>query len=66
MQEETKRPVGRPQMEPTTVINLRITDTLLERFNRYLDLTEGRTGKKLNRSIIMRDVLTNFLDQEGY
>ena len=31
---EDKRPVGRPPLEPSTVINLRIPEGLLERLNR--------------------------------
>jgi hypothetical protein len=67
MREEKKRPVGRPPMEPSTVINLRIPDSLLERFNRYLD-SEARwaSGKGTNRSSVMRDLLTKFLDAEGF
>lgn len=62
-----KRPVGRPPQEPSTVINLRIPDSLLERLNRYID-SEVRwaSGKGTNRSTLMRDLLQNFLDQEGF
>jgi hypothetical protein len=67
MQEPKKRPVGRPSLEPSTVINLRIQDSLLERFNRYLD-SEVRwaSGKGTNRSTVMRDLLAKFLDAEGF
>jgi len=67
-EEETrKRPVGRPPQEPSTVINLRIPNSLLERFNRYID-SEVRwaSGKGVNRSTVMRDLLREFLDQEGF
>ena len=66
MQEE-KRPVGRPPMEPSTVINLRIPDSLLDRFNRYLDSEmQWASGKGTNRSSVMRDLLRKFLDAEGF
>ena len=67
MREKKKRPVGRPPMESSTVINLRIPDSLLERLNRYLD-SEARwaSGKGTNRSSIMRDLLAKFLDAEGF
>jgi metal-responsive CopG/Arc/MetJ family transcriptional regulator len=67
-EEETgKRPVGRPPQEPSTVINLRIPNSLLERFNRYLD-AEARweSDKGTNRSTVMRNLLREFLDQEEF
>lgn len=68
MPKETgKRPVGRPRQEPSTVINLRIPDSLLERLNRYIDSeAKWASGKGTNRSTLMRDLLQNFLDQEGF
>lgn len=68
MPEEThKRPVGRPPQEPSTVINLRIPDSLLERLNRYVDSeVQWSTGKGTNRSTLMRDLLRDFLDREGF
>ena len=60
-----QRPRGRPRSEPSIVVNIRLPISLLERFNRYLDLEEQKTHEVINRAIIMREILTRFLDEQG-
>jgi hypothetical protein len=62
----SKRPVGRPQGAPTTIINLRIPLDLLERLDRYVDHEEQRRGVSVNRAIVMREVLTAWLQAKDF
>jgi hypothetical protein len=61
-----KRPVGRPQGAPTTIINLRIPLDLLERLDRYVDFEEQRRRGSVNRAIVMREALTAWLQTKGF
>ena len=56
-----KKPVGRPQGEPSTVVNVRLPLPLVAELDRYLDRLEGQTGLKANRGMITRRALALFL-----
>ena len=61
-----KRPRGRPAIPETTVINLRIPRTLLERLDRYIDSEmRWRPTPAINRATLMRGVLEAFLSDKG-
>src|SRR5215467_15721728 len=56
-----KKPVGRPQGEPSTIVNVRLPLTLVALLDRYLDRLERQTGLKANRGMIVRRALALFL-----
>ena len=56
-----KKPVGRPQGAPSTIVNVRLPLTLIAELDRYLDRLEGQTGLKANRGMIARRALELFL-----
>jgi hypothetical protein len=56
-----KKPAGRPQGEPSTVVNVRLPLPLVAELDRYLDRLEGQTGLKANRGMITRRALALFL-----
>ena len=54
-------------MPETTVVNLRIPKTLLERLDRYLDSEmRWKPTPAVNRATVMRDVLAEWLDMKGF
>jgi hypothetical protein len=55
------KPVGRPQGDPSTIINVRLPLTLVAQLDRYLDRLEWQTGLKANRGMITRRALELFL-----
>jgi hypothetical protein len=55
-------PRGRPQGEPSTIVNVRLPVALLARLDRHLDRLEGQTGLKANRGMIARRALELFLE----
>src|SRR5438094_6109713 len=57
----TKKSVGRPQGEPSTIVNVRLPLTLVAQLDRYLDRLEEHTGLKANRGMIARRALALFL-----
>jgi hypothetical protein len=57
----TKKSVGRPQGEPSTIVNVRLPLTLVAQLDRYLDRLERQTGLKANRGMIARRALELFL-----
>ena len=57
----TKKSVGRPQGEPSTIVNVRLPLTLGAQLDRYLDRLERQTGLKANRGMIARRALALFL-----
>jgi hypothetical protein len=59
------RRVGRPKGEDSTVVNLRLPVSLLQRLDRYLDKLETETGLHTNRGMILRHALTVFLEAKG-
>jgi hypothetical protein len=59
-QPPAKQPVGRPQGEPSTIMNVRLPLTLVARLDRYLDRLEGQTGLQANRGMIARRALELF------
>jgi hypothetical protein len=60
-----KKPVGRPQGEPSTIVNVRLPLTLVAQLDRYLDRLERQTGLKANRGMITRRALALFLASHG-
>ena len=56
-----KKPVGRPQGEPSTIVNVRLPLPLVAQLDRYLDRLESQTGLKANRGMIARRALALFL-----
>jgi metal-responsive CopG/Arc/MetJ family transcriptional regulator len=59
-----KRRVGRPKGEAATVVNVRISVSLVERLDRYLDKVETDTGLTTNRGTILRHALKVFLESK--
>jgi len=59
-----KRPVGRPKGEETTVINVRVPVSLVQRLDRYVDRMEVETGASINRGMVMRNALKTFLESK--
>src|SRR5262250_731501 len=60
-QATAKKPMGRPQGAPSTIVNVRLPLTLVAELDRYLDRLEGQTGLKANRGMIARRALELFL-----
>jgi hypothetical protein len=60
----SKKPVGRPKGEPSTIVNVRLPLALLARLDRYLDRLEVQTGRKANRGMITRRALAFFLETQ--
>jgi hypothetical protein len=56
-----KKPVGRPQGAPSTIVNVRLPLPLVVELDRYLDRLERQTGLKANRGMIARRALALFL-----
>ena len=56
-----KQPVGRPQGESSTIVNVRLPLPLVAELDRYLDRLERQTGLKANRGMIARRALALFL-----
>ena len=56
-----KQPVGRPQGEPSTIVNVRLPLPLVAELDRYLDRLERQTGLRANRGMITRRALALFL-----
>ena len=62
-----KRPRGRPPGPPSTVINIRLTQALLERLDRYIDYELRWSHESdINRTTIAREAIEVFLDAKGY
>jgi hypothetical protein len=59
------RRVGRPKGEDSTVVNLRLSVSLLQRLDRYLDKLETETGLHPNRGMVLRHALKVFLEAKG-
>jgi hypothetical protein len=57
-----RKPIGRPQGAPSTILNLRLPLDLLAQLDRYLDSLELHTGLKANRGMIVRRALALFLE----
>ena len=62
---QTKKPVGRPRGESSTIINIRVPVTLVVQLDRYLDWTETHTGEKVNRGTITRRALQEYLERHA-
>ena len=59
---QAKKPVGRPKGEASSIVNVRLPDSLIERLDLYLDRLEVQTGLKANRGMIARRAIVEFLD----
>ena len=59
------RRVGRPKGEDSTVVNIRLPLSLIQRLDRYLDKLETETGLHTNRGMILRHALQVFLETKG-
>jgi len=57
-----KKKVGRPKVEDSLVVNVRVPVSLLARLDRYVDRMEVRTGVSVNRGTVMRNALKAFLE----
>ncbi len=66
MDQPEKRPRGRPQMPDSIVIHTRIDNDLLERLARYIDREASFGRTELNRAYVLRMLLDEFLEREGY
>ncbi len=60
-----QRRVGRPKGEVSTVVNIRLSVSLVQRLDRYLDKLETETGLHTNHGMILRHALTVFLEAKG-
>jgi hypothetical protein len=60
-----KKSMGRPQGEPSTIVNVRLPLTLVAQLDRYLDRLERQTGLKANRGMIARRAFALFLASHG-
>jgi hypothetical protein len=54
------RRVGRPKGADSTVVNVRLPVSLVQRLDRYLDKLETETGLSTHRGMILRHSLKNF------
>ncbi len=52
------------EQDGSSVVSLRLADTLLDRLNRYLDWMETRRSETLSRNQSMRQALTQWLDSQ--
>lgn len=52
------------EQDSSSVVSLRLSDTLLERLDRYLDWMETHRGQKSSRNQAMRQALTQWLDRQ--
>lgn len=59
------RPAGRPKGAPSTVINLRLPVDLVDNVDRYSDRVTTRTGSPVNRAMITRQALMEFLERHA-
>jgi hypothetical protein len=59
------RRVGQPEGEDSTVVNLRLSVSLLQRLDRYLDRLATETGLHTNRGLVLRHALKVFLEAKG-
>ena len=59
------RRVGRPKGEDSTVVNVRLPVSLVQRLDRYLDKLETETGLSPHRGMILRHALKIFLEAKG-
>ena len=66
MEDEPKRPRGRPKMPDSTVIHTRIDNDLLERLARYIDREASFGRTEVNRAYVLRMLLDELLEREGY
>ena len=59
------RPIGRPKGEPSTIVNVRLPLKLIDQLDRYLDWVETHAGKSVNRGIVTRQALQEFLERHA-
>lgn len=63
--DSAKKRVGRPKVEPSVVLNIRVPVSLIDQLDRYLDKLETQTGLKANRGMIARRALQEFLERHA-
>ena len=59
----SKKKVGRPRGEPSTIVNIRLPLTLVARLDRHVDWVEAHSGVRTNRGTVTRRALQRFLDR---
>src|SRR4030095_5966919 len=59
------RRVGRPKGEDSTVVNVRLPVSLVQRLDRYLDKLSTETGLPTHRGMILRHALKIVLEAKG-
>ena len=59
------RRVGRPKGEASTVVNVRLPVSLVQRLDRYLDKLATETGLSTHRGMLLRHALKVFLEAKG-
>ena len=52
------------EQDGSSVVSLRLSDTLLDRLDRYLDWMANRRGENLSRNRVMRQALTQWLNTQ--
>ena len=52
------------EQDGSSVVSLRLSDTLLDRLDRYLDWMANRRGETSSRNRVMRQALTQWLDSQ--
>ena len=57
-------PMPSQEQGDSSIVSLRLADTLLDRLDRYLDWMETRRGEKSSRNRVMRQALTQWLPSQ--
>ena len=57
--------VGRPKGDPSIIVNVRVPLSLVAQLDRYLDWVETQTGKTVNRGMMTRRALVEFLERQA-
>ena len=56
--------VGRPRGAPSTIVNVRLSLTLLAQLDRYLDRVTTHADQTANRAMLIRRALAEFLERQ--
>ena len=62
---QSRKPVGRPRGEPSTVFNIRLPGALVEKLDRYCDRVSIQAGPLANRATITRQARREFLERHA-
>ena len=61
------RRLGRPRgKEETTIVNVRMPVSLLDRLDAYLEHRESTEPESINRGMVIRQLLEQLLTEEGF